>query len=120
MRRSTSWSGTTGSPPPDGCAAAGDGGDDLRQGRPHARPFEPHPAQLAAVRQSRVEGDAHPAVCQTVAVVGPQKMRLSAAVRQVARITGRPVLIFPLPVFVHRLMAWCFEHTMNVPLISTA
>ena len=57
---------------------------------------------------------------QTVAVTGPQKMLLSDAVRQVARVTGRRVLIFPSPVFLHRLLAWFFERTMTVPLISSA
>ena len=57
---------------------------------------------------------------QTVAVIGPQKMLLSDAVRQVARIVSKRVLIFPSPVFVHRILAWFFEHTMMVPLISSA
>jgi nucleoside-diphosphate-sugar epimerase len=57
---------------------------------------------------------------QTMAVTGPQQMLLSDAVRQVARITGRHVLIFPCPVFVHRRLAWLFERTMTIPLISSA
>lgn len=57
---------------------------------------------------------------ETVAVVGPQTMLLSDAVRQVARLLKRRVLIFPSPVLVHRLLAWVFEKTMTVPLISSA
>ena len=57
---------------------------------------------------------------QTVAVVGPQKMLLSEAVKQVARIVGKQVLIFPFPIFAHRILAWFFEHMMSVPLISSA
>jgi uncharacterized protein YbjT (DUF2867 family) len=57
---------------------------------------------------------------ETVAVVGPQKILLSDAVRQVAQILGKRVLIFPAPVLVHRLLAWVFEKTMTVPLISSA
>lgn len=57
---------------------------------------------------------------QTVAVIGPQKMLLSDAVKQMARIIGRPVLIFPFPILAHRVLAWLFEHTMTVPLISSA
>ena len=57
---------------------------------------------------------------ETVAVTGPQEMLLSEATRQVARILGRRVFIFPLPVFVHRMLAWFFESTMTVPLISAA
>ena len=47
-------------------------------------------------------------------------MRLSDAVRQVSRLVGKPVWIFPFPVFAHRLLAWFFEHTMTVPLITSA
>ena len=57
---------------------------------------------------------------QTVAVVGPQPMRLSRAVRQVARLSGKRVLIFPFPIWAHKVLAWGFEHVMSVPLISSA
>jgi uncharacterized protein YbjT (DUF2867 family) len=57
---------------------------------------------------------------ETVAVIGPRKMHLSEAVRQVAQLLRKPVGIFPLPIFVHRLLAWFFERTMTVPLISSA
>lgn len=57
---------------------------------------------------------------QTLAVIGPQKMLLSDAVRLMSRITGKGVIIIPMPVFVHYILAWLFEHTMAVPLISTA
>jgi len=57
---------------------------------------------------------------ETVAVTGPQEMRLSDAVRQIARILDKRVIAFPFPVFAHRILAWFFEHTMPVPLISSA
>jgi nucleoside-diphosphate-sugar epimerase len=57
---------------------------------------------------------------QTVAAIGPQQMLLSDAVRQMARIIGKPVLTFPFPIFAHRILAWFFERTMAVPLISSA
>ena len=57
---------------------------------------------------------------ETVAVVGPQEMVLSDAVRQVSRITGRQVIILPFPTVVHRMLARFFEFVMEVPLISTA
>lgn len=57
---------------------------------------------------------------QTVAITGPQEMLLSQAVKQVARILGKRVWVFPFPIFAHRLMAWFFERTMTVPLISSA
>jgi NADH dehydrogenase len=57
---------------------------------------------------------------QTVAVLGPQPMRLSDAVRQLAGLMRRRVVIFPLPIFAHRLLAAVFERIMPVPLISSA
>ena len=57
---------------------------------------------------------------QTVAVVGPQQMLLSDAVRQVGRLIGKRVLIFPFPIWAHKILAWGFEHAMSVPLISSA
>ena len=35
---------------------------------------------------------------ETVAVIGPRRMVLSEAVRQVARVLGKRVGIFPLPI----------------------
>ena len=57
---------------------------------------------------------------QTVAVTGPQQMLLSDAVRQVGRLIGKRILIFPFPIFAHKILAWGFEHAMSVPLISSA
>ncbi|BCM90195.1 putative protein [Abditibacteriota bacterium] len=57
---------------------------------------------------------------QTVAVLGPQRMRLSDAVFQVARLSHRPVLIFPFPVIGHQILAQIFERLMPIPLISSA
>ncbi len=57
---------------------------------------------------------------QTVAVLGPQRMRLSDAVFQVARLAHRRVLVFPFPVIGHKLLAQIFERLMPVPLISSA
>ena len=57
---------------------------------------------------------------QTVAVVGPEEFYLSEAVRRVAEVVGKRPLMFPLPVFCHRLMARVFELTMNIPLTSLA
>ena len=57
---------------------------------------------------------------ETVFVVGPQEMVLSEAVKQVARIIGKRVFTFPFPVAGHRVLAWVFERTMTIPLISSA
>ena len=57
---------------------------------------------------------------QTVAVLGPARMRLSDAVRRLARLTKRPVLVFPFPITGHKILAQVFEKLMPIPLISSA
>jgi len=57
---------------------------------------------------------------QTVALVGPEEMFLSEAVRRVADVVNKQPLTFPLPVWCHRLLARVFELTMRVPLVSLA
>lgn len=57
---------------------------------------------------------------QTVALLGPEEIYLSEAVCRVAEVVGKRPLMFPLPVFCHRLMAHVFERTMKVPLTSLA
>ena len=57
---------------------------------------------------------------QTVAVVGPEEIYLSEAVRRVAEVVGKQPLMFQAPVFCHRLMARVFELTMQIPLASLA
>ena len=57
---------------------------------------------------------------QTVALLGPEEIHLSEAVRRVAEVLGHHPFIFPLPVWCHELMAHFFEKTMRVPLTSLA
>lgn len=57
---------------------------------------------------------------QTVAVVGPEEIFLSEAVRRVAEVVGKQPLMVPLPVFCHQLLARAFELTMKIPLTSLA
>lgn len=57
---------------------------------------------------------------QTIAMLGPEEIYLSEAVCRVAEVVGKRPLMFPLPVFCHRLMAHIFELTMKVPLTSLA
>ena len=57
---------------------------------------------------------------QTVAVLGPEEIYLSEAVRRVAEVVGKRPLMFPLPVLCHRLLARVFEWTMKIPLASLA
>jgi NADH dehydrogenase len=56
----------------------------------------------------------------TVAVVGPERMTTSAAIKRVAAVVGRRPLMFRLPVWVHMLLAHVFERLMVVPLVARA
>lgn len=57
---------------------------------------------------------------QTIALLGPEEIYLSEAVRRVAEVVGKQPLMFPLPICVHRVMATLLELTMKIPLISVA
>jgi NADH dehydrogenase len=57
---------------------------------------------------------------QTIALLGAEEIYLSEAVRRVAEVVGKQPFMFPLPIWLHRLMAHVFEATMKVPLASVA
>ena len=57
---------------------------------------------------------------QTVAVTGPEEMKFSQAVERVAGVMDKRVFVLPLPMFFHYLLAWFFELTMTIPLVSLA
>ena len=57
---------------------------------------------------------------QTIALLGPEEIYLSEAVRRVAEVVGKRPLLLPLPVVCHELMARIFERSMKVPLTSVA
>jgi len=57
---------------------------------------------------------------QTVAVLGPEEIYLSEAVRRVGEVVGKQPLMIPLPVVCHLSMASFFEWTMRIPLTSLA
>lgn len=57
---------------------------------------------------------------QTIALVGPEEIFLSEAVRRVAEVVDKQPLMFPLPIWCHQLLARVFEVTMRVPLVSQA
>jgi uncharacterized protein YbjT (DUF2867 family) len=57
---------------------------------------------------------------RTFAVLGPDELLLSEAVRRVADVAGRRPLFVPLPVLAQRGIAWLAEAVMTVPLISRA
>lgn len=57
---------------------------------------------------------------ETVAITGAEQMTLGQAVRRVADVVGRHPLMFPMPVWFHRLLAVIAERTMVVPLVAKA
>ena len=57
---------------------------------------------------------------QTVAVVGPEQLYLSEAVKRVAEVLGKKPVYFPAPVWFHYLLAFACEWTMKVPLVARA
>jgi len=57
---------------------------------------------------------------RTVAVTGAEALRMSEAVRRIARVLGTRVYIVPSPVWINRLFAQLFEWTMTVPLVAKA
>jgi uncharacterized protein YbjT (DUF2867 family) len=57
---------------------------------------------------------------KTVAVLGPDELTLRQGVRRVGSVVGRHPVMFPMPVWFHRLLGWCLERLMTVPMVSTA
>ena len=57
---------------------------------------------------------------RTFAVLGPDQLLLSEAVRRVAAVAGRRPWFVPLPIVAHRAIAAAAELLMTVPLISRA
>jgi uncharacterized protein YbjT (DUF2867 family) len=57
---------------------------------------------------------------QTIALLGPEEIYLSEAVRRVGEVLGKQPPMFRLPVVCHQLMARFFECTMKTPLTSIA
>jgi uncharacterized protein YbjT (DUF2867 family) len=57
---------------------------------------------------------------QTVAVLGPTEIGFDDAVRMIARVLDRRVVVIRLPLAFHRGLAWFSEKVMTVPLIAKA
>ena len=57
---------------------------------------------------------------RTLAVTAPEQPNLGDAVARVAAVVGRRPLYVRLPVWLHYFLAWGFERTMQVPLVSIA
>ena len=57
---------------------------------------------------------------QTIALVGPEEIHLSEAVRRVGEVIGKQPLMIRMPICFHKLLARFCEWTMRVPLVSQA
>ncbi|MEO8261192.1 MAG: NAD-dependent epimerase/dehydratase family protein [Pseudolysinimonas sp.] len=57
---------------------------------------------------------------QTIAVVGAETLTMTKAVRRVAAVVGRPVIVIPAPVWALQLLGRVTELTMHVPLVAVA
>ncbi|HEX9334034.1 MAG TPA: NAD-dependent epimerase/dehydratase family protein [Anaerolineales bacterium] len=67
----------------------------------------------------RASLDENQFVRQTIAVLGPEEFPFSRAARRIAKAMGKPFLIvLPLPVFFHRILAYFSERFMPKPLIT--
>lgn len=57
---------------------------------------------------------------RTVAITGPEEMTLRESVKRVARVVDKRPFMIRLPILVHHILAFIFERTMKVPLVSSA
>lgn len=67
----------------------------------------------AALEDKRLSG-------RTVAVLGPEELSAGDAIRRIAAAVGRSVPVVPAPVWFHRILGWCFERAMTIPLVAAA
>ncbi len=85
----------------------------------HDKPIRPNAVEDVARIASSCVADSVLAQ-KTVAVLGPEELTLREAVRRVADTVGRHPIMFPMPVWFHRLLGWCLERMMKVPMVSSA
>jgi len=85
----------------------------------HEQPVRPLPVDdlVEVLRAAVVDGRLSR---EAVSVIGAEEMTLGQAVRRVARVVGRRPLMFPMPIWFHRLLAVIAEWTMVVPLVARA
>jgi len=57
---------------------------------------------------------------KTVAITGPEELFLSEAVRRVAAVLGKRVLVVAMPIWFHYVLAVFLERIMTIPLASRA
>ncbi|SFR71197.1 NADH dehydrogenase [Agromyces sp. CF514] len=82
------------------------------------KPIRPIPIDdLTDILEAAVDGRMPRA---TVSVVGAEQLLLSKAVRRVASVTGRRVVVVPWPIWAQYALAQVTEWTMTVPLVAKA
>ena len=57
---------------------------------------------------------------KTFAVIGPEELTLREVVERVGKAVGKRPVFVPLPVPVHKVIAWLAERSMKIPLLSLA
>jgi NADH dehydrogenase len=57
---------------------------------------------------------------RSVAVIGPEEMKLSEVARRIAHAMGVRTLVLPVPAWLLRIVAWVAEQIMRVPVIAVA
>lgn len=57
---------------------------------------------------------------QTVAVTGPEELKLSECVWRVAKAMGKPTVVLPVPAFIQTVIASSMEKGMGQPIVSVA
>jgi NADH dehydrogenase len=84
------------------------------------RPLRPVAVDdVAQILEAAAHGDPR-LMDRTIAVLGPDAMPLSTAVRRVAAVIKREPRYVRLPVAAHLVLARIFELTMKVPLLAVA
>lgn len=82
------------------------------------KPIRPIPIEdLTDILEAAVTGRMSQ---QTVSIVGAEQLMLSKAVRRVASVLGRRVVVVPWPVWAQYALAQVAEWTMTVPLVAKA
>jgi uncharacterized protein YbjT (DUF2867 family) len=74
-------------------------------------------AEMTAIALAAIDGRLER---ETVEVLGAEELPLREAVRRVAQAVHRPVILFSMPLWFHRILGQVTEWTMIVPLVAKA
>ncbi|MGH7596374.1 MAG: NAD(P)H-binding protein [bacterium] len=57
---------------------------------------------------------------QTVAVVGPEELTFSVAVRRIAQVMHKRIVVLPFPVLAQHCLAWMSERVLPTPMVTVS